>query len=330
MTVIETQKERTDLPLVVMPSTVTSMIKPITDNLPLLHDIARVRIYEDSTFDQHTVAQRTADADAVVVVGFHVTDALLDELSGHVHCFVFGGTGVASYINLNKTRELGIRVCNVVRYGDHAVAEHTYALVMELARHVGQLNAQVRGGEWNGADGISLHDKTIGLVGFGGIGQTVARIANGFGMKPMAWNSHLDASAALTLGVTPVDDLGELLALSDIVSIHMPLLPATEGIVKAEHLERMRAGTLFVNTARAEIIERGALTRRLLKGDIPAALDVFEQEPLPADDPLFTIPGVMLTPHVAWRNDEAYVSLTKQVVQSLAAFFTGGEFNVVR
>ena len=325
---IETQPERTDLPLVVMPVVLHAMIEPFKANLPLLHDIARVRMYTDYTLDEDTILSRTADASAVMVVGFHVTPHMLDRFSGHVRCFAFSGTGVASYIDLAETRRRGIRVCNVVHYGDHAVAEHTFALLFELAREVGRLNAEVRAGDWTGADGYALHDKKRALIGFGGIGQTVARIANGFGMQVMAWNSHTDQAVADALGVELVDDMGDLMERADIVSLHMPLLQATAGIVKPEHLDRMRPGTLFINTARAEVIEPGALTARLLRGDIRAALDVYEHEPLPMDDPLRDVPGIILTPHVAWRDDEAYVSMTRQIVQSVVSFYTGGDFNI--
>ncbi|NEG71230.1 D-2-hydroxyacid dehydrogenase family protein [Bifidobacterium ramosum] len=332
--IIETQPDRTDLPLVVMPTVFDAMIEPFRTNLPMLHDIARVRMYTDRTSDEETLLARTADADAVMVIGFHIPDAMLNRFcgfdggTGHVRCFAFGGTGVASYINMTKTRERDVRVCNIVHYGDHAVAEHTFALILELAREVGRLDAEVKAGDWTGAEGYALHGKTLGLVGFGGIGQTVARIANGFGMHVAAWNSHVDPTVANALGVELIDDMGDLMERSDIVSLHLPLLESTAGIVTATQLNRMRPGTLFVNTARAEIIEPGALTARLLRGDIRAALDVYEREPLPMDDPLRTVPGIILTPHVAWRNDEAYVSLTKQVVQSVASFFTGGDFNV--
>mgnify|MGYP002980822722 FL=1 len=111
--------------------------------------------------------------------------------------------------------------------------------------------------------------------------------------------------------------------------MHMPLLDSTRGIIAAKNLDALRPGTLFVNTARAEVIEPGALLARLQRGDIPAALDVFDHEPLAADDPLCKIPGIVLTPHIAWRTDGAYIGMTKQVVQSIAAFFKGEEFNVV-
>ena len=314
--IYETQPERTDLPLVVMPVIIESMIEPFEKNFELLKDIARVRMYKDFTLDEDTIVARCAEADAIIVVGFHCADSILDRLNAK--CYAFGGTGVASYIDLDKAKERGIRVCNVVHYGDHAVAEHTIALLMELARQVGKLDRQVKEGNWGGADGYELYGKKLGIIGLGGIGQTVARIAGAFGMNVSAWNSHV-----------PEQVFNELIAGSDVVSIHLPLLDSTKGIVTAQNLEALKPGTMFINTARAEIIEPGALLSRLQRGDIPAALDVFDHEPLAVDDPLCSIPGIILTPHTAWRTDGAYVGITEQVVQSVAAYFKGEDFNVV-
>lgn len=325
--VFETQPDRTDLPLVVMPVVIESMIGPFKRNFTMLENVARVRMYEDFTLDEDTIVERCKDADAVMVIGFHCADDILDRLDAK--CYAFGGTGVASYINLEKTKERGIRVCNVLHYGDHAVAEHAMALLMELTRHAGALDMQVKQGDWDGADGFELFGKKLGIIGLGGIGQTVAGIANAFGMKVSAWNSHVPAQVFENLNVTPVEDMNELISNSDVVSVHMPLLDSTRGIITAKNLDALRPGTLFVNTARAEVIEPGALLARLQRGDIPAALDVFDHEPLAADDPLCKIPGIVLTPHIAWRTDGAYIGMTKQVVQSIAAFFKGEEFNVV-
>ena len=178
----------------------------------------------------------------------------------------------------------------------------------------------------DGVDGYELYGKKLGIIGLGGIGQTVARIAGTLGMNVSAWNSHVPEQVFTDLNVTPVDDMNELIAGSDVVSIHLPLLDSTKGIVTAQNLEALKPGTMFINTARAEIIESGALLSRLQRGDIPAALDVFDHEPLTADDPLCSIPGIILTPHTAWRTDGAYVGITKQVVQSVAAYFKGEDF----
>ncbi len=325
--VFNTQPERTDLPLVVMPVVTESLIEPFKKTFELFKDVARVRMFEDFTLDEKTIIERCEGAAAVMVIGFHCPDSVLERTGAK--CFAFGGTGVASYINLEKAKAEGIRVCNVVHYGDHAVAEHTMALLMELTCHVGRLDTEVKSGNWDGLDGYELHGKKLGLIGFGGIGQTVARIAGAYGMKVSAWNSHVPPQVFADLNVTPVDDMNELIADSDVVSVHMPLLDETRGIITAENLEALRPGALFVNTARAEIIEPGALLERLRRGDIRAALDVFDYEPLAADDPLCAIPGIVLTPHVGWRSDGAYAGITEQVVKSVVAFVKGEDFNVV-
>ena len=165
--VFETQPDRTDLPLVVMPVVIESMIGPFKQNFTMLDNVARVRMYEDFTLDEDTIVERCKDADAVMVIGFHCADAILDRLDAK--CYAFGGTGVASYINLEKTKERGIRVCNVLHYGDHAVAEHAMALLMELTRHAGALDMQVKQGDWDGADGFELFGKKLGIIGLGGI-----------------------------------------------------------------------------------------------------------------------------------------------------------------
>ncbi|MBT1175948.1 D-2-hydroxyacid dehydrogenase family protein [Bifidobacterium sp. LC6] len=331
--IYETQPERTDLPLVAMPSVLKSMIDPIKAQFPALKDVARVRMFEEFTSDEDVIAERVADADVLLVGGYHISDDLLRTLNEHSHvkCIVFCGTGVASYINLDLAREFKIRVCNAEHYGDHAVAEHTFALMLELVRRTGQLDANVKAGSWSwaGGDGLQLAGRRLGIIGLGGIGSTVAGIARAFGMKVSAWNSHVPAEHFERSGAEPVNDLNELIANSDVVSVHLPLNNATRGIVTAENLAHLQPGTLFINTARSEVIESGALLARLSKGDIPAGLDVFDHEPLAADDAICKVPGIVLTPHVGWRTDGAFKELTRQMIQCVVAYFAGKDYNVV-
>ena len=329
-TMYETQPERVDLPLVVMPSVLDAMIEPIKAQFARLHDVARVRMYEEFTSDDDVIAERLRDADGLFVGGYHIGDDLLRRISGegHVRCIVFCGTGVASYVNLRLARELGVRVCNAEHYGDAAVAEHTFALLLELTRRVGRLDRDVKSGDWvgKGGDGLQLAGKRLGIVGLGGIGSAVARIAQAFGMHVAAWNYKVRGHDFAALGIEPVDDLNELFAGSDVVSLHLPLIEGeggTRGVVTAEHLDRLRPGALFVNTARSELIEPGALLARLRRGDIGAGLDVFDHEPVAADDPICEIPGIVLTPHVGWRTDEAFRELTRQMVDDMLGFLQG-------
>ena len=325
--ILHTQQERTDLPLTVMPCVVDDMIEPFMQHFDMLRDVTRLRMYTDTTLDPQEIIRRCEGADAVIVIGVHITDELYEALTSHVKLFVFGGTGVASYIDLPRAERDGVGVCNVRHYGDAAVAEFAVALMMELSRHVGELNTQVRNGDWHGLFGTELNNKTLGILGFGGIGQTVARIAHGFGMDVRVWNSHVHADSLD--GIELVDSMADLVAGSDIVSVHLPLTDETRGIITDDVLSKLRSGTMFINTARAEVIAHGALERRLMRGDILAGLDVFEEEPLPADSPLRTMPGVIRTPHVAWRADGAYASMTEQIMRALVSFFEGGDYNRV-
>lgn len=327
--IIETQQERTDLPLVIVPAIYPDMLEAFQAVLPLFKDVARVRLYTDPV-DGDDFVRRAQGADALIVINVHIDDAMLHTLADHVHVLAFGGTGVASYVNLPLAGQLGVRICNIRHYGNAAVAEFAIALMLELARHAGELNEQVLGGGWEGASGIELEGKTLAIVGLGGIGQHVARICNAFGMTVTAWDSgRHDAQYYADLGVTPVADMRALFAGADVISLHMPLNDDTRGMITADELAAIRPGTLFVNTARAEIIEPGALVGRLAQGDVAAGLDVFDHEPLPLDSPLRTMRNVVLAPHVGWRTDGSNRNLTRQCAQAVISYFQGGDYNVV-
>ncbi|PAU70156.1 2-hydroxyacid dehydrogenase [Bifidobacterium italicum] len=329
-TLPESAAARPDLPLLAIPCVFEDMVAPLKAALPMLDGIARVRMFEDYTLDEDTFVERAQGAEAVIVIGVHISDDMLRRLAKTVRCLAFGGTGVASYVNFDLARELGVRICNVRHYGDAAVAEFTFALILELARRVGDLDRELRAGDWDGVSSVELAGKTLAIVGFGGIGQTVARIARGFGMDVTVWDSGRGPRERYTEhDVTPIADMKALFAGADVVSIHMPLVDGTRGMIGDAELDALRPGTMFVNTARAEIIAPGALVRRLERGDVPAALDVYYQEPLPTDSPLLAIDGLVLTPHVAWRSDGANRNLTRQCVEDITAYFTGGKKNVV-
>lgn len=344
-TIYETQPERTDLPLVVMPAVLDAMLAPMKAQAARLKDKARVRIYEEFTSDDDVIAERLRGADGLFVGGYHIDDGLLRRISGgaasadggeagHVRCIVFCGTGVASYVNLALARELGVTVCNAEHYGDASVAEHTFALMLELTRRVGELDRNVKSGNWawKGGDGTQLAGKRLGIIGLGGIGLAVARIARAFGMKVAAWRSPVGHRDFDALGIEPYDSIGDLMEACDVVSIHLPLIEGaggTQGLITAADLDRLRSGAMLVNTARAEVIEPGALLARLHRGDVLAALDVYDREPVRAGDPLCAIPGIVLTPHVGWRTDAAFEELTRQMVDDMIGFLQGRAVRVV-
>ena len=188
---------------------------------------------------------------------------------------------------------------------------------------------QVKQGDWDGTDGFELFGKKLGIIGLGGIGQTVAGIANAFGMKVSAWNSHVPAQVFENLNVTPVEDMNELISNSDVVSVHMPLLDSTRGIITAKNLDALRPGTCS-STPPAPKSSNPAHCSQDFNAETfrrPWTCSIMSR--LPPTILCARFPASCSPPHIAWRTDGAYIGMTKQVVQSIAAFFKGEEFNVV-
>jgi D-3-phosphoglycerate dehydrogenase len=220
---------------------------------------------------------------------------------------VFLGTGARSYMNPEELAELGIDVHLIKGYGDTAVAECAIALMWAAARGVAAMDREMRAGNWLREDGVQLTGKTLGLIGFGGIAAETARIAAGSGMRVIAWNRTPKRAA----GVEFVS-LDALLAQSDVVSLHLLLNDETRGFVSRGHIAKMKPGVLFINTARAAIVDEPAMIEALKSGHIRhAGLDVFNVEPLPMDDALTKLPNVTLSAHSAFRTPEANENLIR-------------------
>ena len=218
---------------------------------------------------------------------------------------VFLGTGARSYMNPEELAELGITVHLIKGYGDTAVAEAAIALMWAAARGIAQMDREMRAGNWLRDDGMQLTGKTLGLIGFGGIAAEVARIASGSGMKVIAWNRSPKSHPGVAF-----TDLDTLLKESHVVSLHLLLNDETRGFLSRQRIAQMRKGVIFVNTARAAIVDEAAMIDALRSGHIRhAGLDVFNTEPLPANHVLTTIPNVTLSAHSAFRTPEASENL---------------------
>ena len=223
---------------------------------------------------------------------------------------IFLGTGARSYMDPEALAELGITVHIIKGYGDIAVAEHAIALMWAAARGLARMDGGMRRGEWLRTEGMQLTGKTIGLLGFGGIAAEVARIAGGSGMRVIAWNR----TAKSAQGVKFVD-LDTLLAESHVLSVHLLLNDETRGFLDAERLAKLRRGVILVNTARGAVVEEAAMMAALKSGHIGhAALDVFDEEPLPAGHPLTAIENVTLSAHSAFRTPEASETLLRRAL----------------
>jgi phosphoglycerate dehydrogenase-like enzyme len=242
----------------------------------------------------------------------------------------FAGSGAASYVPLDEAERCGVTVCNVPSYGANAIAEHAFALAFALARRVCEGDALVRSGSWRpGAlAGLELAGRRLGVVGTGPIGARAVEIGKALGMKVAAWTRSPSSERERALGA-PFVPLEQLFAESDVVSLHVAHRRETEGLVDARLLGLMQPHALLVNTARSQLVDTGALVTALEEGQIGgAAVDAFEEEPLPPDHPLLRAPRLLLTPHVAYNTPEASAELLRLTLENLLAFAAGRPRNV--
>jgi D-3-phosphoglycerate dehydrogenase len=223
---------------------------------------------------------------------------------------IFLGTGARSYMNPEELAAIGITVHTIKGYGDIAVAEHTMALLWAAARGLAAMDRGMRAGRWLRTEGVQLHGKTLGLLGYGGIAAEVARIATGIGMKVIAWNRTPKQDAGVEF--VPA---GALLEQSDVLSVHLLLTDETRGFLDAAKLAQMRPGAILVNTARGAVVDESAMIDALRSGHLAhAALDVFDREPLPPGHALTMLENVTLSAHSAFRTPEASDTLIRRAL----------------
>lgn len=298
------------------------------DELGALGELA---VYARSAPD--AVVERSLGADVLVTNKAALDGDTLGKL-GALRGICVLATGY-DMVDVAAARARGVPVCNVPAYSTASVAEHAIALMLELTHHVGLHAAAVRGGEWSRSEDFSfwkeplveLAERTLGIVGFGAVGQRVACIAVAFGMRVLATRSRRVPEAPQ--GVEFVE-LAELFRNSDVVSLHCPLTRQTERLVRRERLETMKKGALLVNTARGGLVDENdllhALETQMLGG---AALDVLSIEPPPPDHPLLRAPRCIVTPHQAWTTLAARRRLIDATVKNVAAILAGSPINVV-
>jgi len=256
------------------------------------------------------------DGCAAALNGHTVMDAALLRGCPELRSIVFLGTGASSYIDLDAAAALGIAVRTVRGYGDRSVAEHAFALILGAARRVAEMDRALRAGSWDPLSGSELEGKVLGIVGMGGIGRTLARIAHGFGMRVLAWNRSpvMDEPSC-----TPVE-LDQLLRTADVVSLHLALTPETRDLISAAKLGLMQPHAILVNTARGALVNEAALLSALQERRIAhAALDVFTTEPLPRGHPLTALDNVTLTAHAGFKTPEASRRLVLMALDLLRA-----------
>lgn len=239
-------------------------------------------------------------------------------------------------VNVAAAKEAGVVVSNIPTYGTDAVAQYAMALLLEMCHHVGEHSDCVKAGDWtNNKDWcfwnhplIELAGKTLGVIGFGRIGQRTAEIAMAFGMNILAYDEY--QNKALESDRCKYASLDELLANSDAISLHCPLFPSTEGIINKDTIAKMKDGVMIINTSRGPLIVEADLRDALNSGKVAgAAVDVVSTEPIKMDNPLLQAKNMIITPHIAWAPKESRQRLMDIAVDNLQAFVNGSPENVV-
>ena len=290
-----------------------------------------VTVYDHTP--SHQAAERIGDAEIVLTNKTPITAELLAACpSVRLICVLATGYNVVDCI---AAKERGIPVCNVPSYGTDAVAQFTFALLLELCHRVGRHDRLVHEGAWASCPDfcfwttpqMELAGKTMGIIGFGRIGRAVGRIARAMGMRVIAYNRsrHPEGEA-----IGEYVDLDTLLRQSDIVSLHCPLSTDNTGMINAAAIAKMKDGTILLNTARGPLLDEQAVADALKSGKLRgAAMDVVSKEPIDPANPLLTAPNCIITPHMAWAPTESRQRLLDCTVASIQGFLAGKPVNTV-
>jgi len=239
-------------------------------------------------------------------------------------------------VDVEAAKEKKIPVCNIPTYGTAAVSQFVIALLMEMCHHVWVHSESVKAGEWtNNLDWcywkyplVELEGKSMGIIGFGRIGQATAKIAQALGMNVLAYDAHRDKS--LETDTLKYVSLEELLRESDVISLHCPLFESTQGMINKDSIAKMKDGVLIINTSRGPLIVEKDLAEALNTGKVGgAAVDVVSTEPINADNPLLKAKNCIITPHIAWAPKESRGRLMQIAVDNLGMFLKGTTVNQV-
>jgi phosphoglycerate dehydrogenase-like enzyme len=287
-----------------------------------------VRIFHDHVAGLDALAERLHDFEIIVAMRERTPfPAALFERLPKLELLV--STGVRNRaIDLDAARNAGVVVCGTRALASSTV-ELTWGLIIALTRNIAREDAAVRGGQWQISVGPELAGRTIGVVGLGRVGGRVAQIAGAFGMSPIAWSENLTAERAAAVGARLVGK-DELFETADIVTLHLVLSERTRRLVGTRELALMKPTAYLVNTARGPIVDERALVEALDAGSIAgAALDVFDEEPLPIGHPLRALPNTVVTPHIGYVARDAYEAFYGDALEDVEAFLAGAPIRLL-
>lgn len=299
-----------------------------------LEKLGEVTVYDRTAYAENDlIAERIGDADIAVINKTPISKATMDKCP-NLKLIAVLATGY-NVVDYNYAREKGIPVVNVPTYGTQIVGQYAVGLLLEICSHYGHHDETVKAGKWeNNADWcywdypmIELYGKTAGVIGLGRIGQSTAKILKAMDMKVLAYDTfQSEAGKALAQYV----ELDELLASSDVIFLHCPLFPATEGIINKDNIAKMKDGVIIINNSRGQLVVEQDLADALNSGKVYAAgLDVVSTEPIKGDNPLLKAKNCLITPHISWAAQAARQRIMDITVDNVKAFLDGNPVNVV-
>lgn len=283
--------------------------------------------------DEAEIIRRIGDAELVYTNKTPISKRTIDTCPNMKFISLLAtGYNVVDY---SYAREKGIPVTNVPTYGTASVGQFAMALLLEICHHIGHHDRSVHAGEWERNPDwcywdyplIELDGKTMGIIGFGRIGQTTGKIARAMGMRVLAYDSHPGDSGR---AIAEYVDLDTLLAGSDVIALHCPLFPATEGIINKNTIAKMKDGVILLNNSRGPLVVEQDLADALNCGKVAAAgLDVVSTEPIRGDNPLLSAKNCIITPHISWAPRESRQRIMDCAVENAKAYLSGAPINVV-
>ena len=286
--------------------------------------LGEVKVYDRT--EEKDIASRAKDADAVLLNKCPMTRETMQQLKNLKYIGVLA-TGY-NVVDTAYAKEAGIVVTNIPAYSTESVAQHVFSLILEIASHVGAHSEACLSGAWENSRDFSfwnyplteLSGKTLGIIGYGAIGQRVKRIADAFGMNVISYSPSKN----------PIETLEKIYKESDVISLNCPLKDDNKEMISARSIEKMKKGVWIINTARGGLVNEKDVKDALLSGKIGwFAADVVSVEPIRHDNPLLTAPNVILTPHIAWAPLEARSRLMKIAADNLKNFMAGTIVNCV-
>ncbi|MDC7244339.1 MAG: D-2-hydroxyacid dehydrogenase [Sphaerochaetaceae bacterium] len=294
--------------------------------------LGNLSVYDRTAASQ--ILERIGDAEVVITNKVPITEQTFEACPSIRYVGVLA-TGF-NVVDVAAAKAHGVVVTNIPTYGTAAVAQFAFALLLEVCHHVGHHSRTVQEGKWTQCPDfcywdyplIELAGKTMGIVGFGRIGQAVGKLANAFGMNVLAYDAYQNKE--LEHEMCSYEDLNTVLSESDIISLHAPLTKETEGMINRENIDRMKDGVIIINTSRGPLINEGDLKEALLSKKVLAAgLDVVSTEPIRSDNVLLGLDNCIITPHIAWAPKESRQRLMDIATDNLRSFLEGHAVNVV-